>query len=134
MTYIFNSDEACTIPSYHTHVDTRQTVPQSIYRFFAYQHYYYGFPYYFYAAVIALLPVKLLAGLGSVSLNMLALRQIVSTLPMIAAIIVLVYLQTGFESKLKSILLFLLLCFLILRSYPMICGCIPKVWSSCLLS
>jgi 4-amino-4-deoxy-L-arabinose transferase-like glycosyltransferase len=109
MTFIFNSDEPAQYPHALRMLTPGKTLAQSIYRFFAYQHYFYGFPYYFYAAVFALLPVKLLVGLENVSLNMLVLRQIVSVLPMIAALIILVYLQTGFESRTRSILLFLLL-------------------------
>ena len=57
----------------------------------------------------ALLPLKLLGAAGSVSTNMLFLRQLVSVLPMVIALILLVYLQTGFESYIKSISLFLIL-------------------------
>lgn len=109
MTYIFESDE----PAQYTHpmrmLTPGKTWNQTLYRFFAYQHYYYGFPYYFYSAVFVLLPLKLAAGLGNISLNFLFLRQFVSVLPMIAAMLLLVYLQTGFQSYLKSIVLFLLL-------------------------
>ena len=62
-----------------------KTLNQSIYRFTAYQHYYYGYPFYFYSAV-ALLPLKFISGLGNTAYNMLFLRQLVSVLPMIAAV------------------------------------------------
>lgn len=108
MTFIFEQDE----PAQYSHVigmiETRKTTAQAIYRFFAYQHYYFGFPYYLYSALV-LLPVKFLAGLENVSLNLLLLRQFVNTLPMIVAIMILVYLQTRFQSLLKSVFLFLLL-------------------------
>ena len=86
-----------------------KTLNQSIYRFTAYQHYYYGYPFYFYSAVIALLPLKFISGLGNTAYNMLFLRQLVSVLPMIAAVMLLVYLQTRFQSYLRSIFLFILL-------------------------
>lgn len=85
-----------------------KTLTQSIYRFTAYQHYYYGYPFYFYSAV-ALLPLKFISGLGNTAYNMLFLRQLVSVLPMIAAVMLLVYLQTRFQSYLRSIFLFILL-------------------------
>ncbi len=85
------------------------TLKQSIYRFIAYQHYYYGYPFYFYSAVVALLPLKLAVGVGSTTYNMLLLRQLVSVLPMIAAVMLLVYLQTKFKSYLRSIALFVFL-------------------------
>jgi hypothetical protein len=86
-----------------------KTLNQSIYRFTAYQHYYYGYPFYFYSAVIALLPLKFISGLGNTAYNMLFLRQLISALPMIAAVMLLVYLQTRFQSYLRSIFLFILL-------------------------
>src|SRR5258708_37718872 len=109
MTYIFNSDEPAQYPHMIRMLSGGETLSQTLYRFFAYQIYFYGFPYYLYSAVVVLIPLKLLVGLGSVSLNLLFLRQFDSVLPMIAAIMLLVYLQTRFESYLQSILLFLLL-------------------------
>ena len=108
MTFIFEQDEPAQYPHVIGMIETRKTIPQAIYRFFAYQHYSFGFPYYFYSALV-LLPVKFSVGLENVSLNLLLLRQFVNTLPMIAAILILVYLQTRFESLLKSAFLFLLL-------------------------
>lgn len=108
MTFIFEQDEPAQYPHVIGMIETRQTIPQAIYRFFAYQHYYFGFPYYFYSALV-LLPVKFFAGLENVSLNMLLLRQFVNVLPMTIAITILVYLQTRFDSFFKSIFLFLIL-------------------------
>ena len=98
MTYVFNSDEPAQYPAIIRMLTPAPSSPQSLYRFFAYQIYFYGFPYYFYSAVPVLLPLKLIFGLGNLQLNMLVLRQFVSVLPMIAAIMLLVYLQTKFES------------------------------------
>lgn len=109
MTYIFEADEPAQYPHAVRLLIPGKTFSQTLYRFFAYQHYYYGYPYYFYSAMVALLPLKLTVGLNNVSLNFLFLRQFVSVLPMVAAILVLVYLQTGFRSYIKSIVLFLLL-------------------------
>jgi hypothetical protein len=111
MTYIFNSDEPAQYPAVIRMLTfaSNPTLSQALYRFFAYQIYFYGFPYYLFSAVIVLLPVKLIFGLGNLQLNMLILRQFVSVLPMIAALMLLVYLQTKFESLLKSVGLFLLL-------------------------
>ena len=108
MTFIFEQDEPAQYPHVVRMLEPGKTVSQTMYRFFAYQHYYFGFPYYFYSALV-LLPIKLFVGWENVSLNMLFLRQFVNTLPMIAAILILVYLQTRFQSYLKSILLFLIL-------------------------
>src|SRR5271157_517800 len=109
MISIFDADEFAQYPNVVHMLKVGDTLSESVHNFFAYQHYYYGFPFYFYSAGIALLPVKIIQGIASVSLSMLLLRQMVSVLPMIAALILLVYLQTNFDSYLKSILLFLLL-------------------------
>ncbi len=108
MTFIFEQDEPAQYPHVVRMLEPGKTLSQTIYRFFAYQHYYFGFPYYFYSALV-LLPARLSVGWEDVSLNMLLLRQFVNTLPMIAAILILVYLQTRFKSYLKSIALFLIL-------------------------
>jgi 4-amino-4-deoxy-L-arabinose transferase-like glycosyltransferase len=108
MTFIFEKDEPAQYPHVVRMLEPGKTISQTIYRFFAYQHYYFGFPYYLLSALV-LLPFKLLGNWENVSLNMLLLRQFISVLPMLAAIIILVYLQTKFQSYLKSILLFLIL-------------------------
>lgn len=108
MTFIFEQDEPAQYPHVIRRLEIRDTIPQTLYRVFAYQHYYFGFPYYIYSALV-LLPARLSAGWENISLNMLLLRQFVNTLPMIAAILILVYLQTRFESYLKSISLFVIL-------------------------
>ena len=109
MISIFNADEFAQYPNAVHMLKAGDTWSQSVHNFFAYQHYYYGFPFYFYSVVIALLPAKIIPGIASVSWSLLLLRQMVSVLPMIAALLLLVYLQTNFDSYLKSILLFLLL-------------------------
>lgn len=108
MTFVFEQDEPAQYPHIARLLVLGKTIPQAIYRFFAYQHYYFGYPYYFYSMLV-LLPVKLFIDWENVSLNMLVLRQFVNVLPMIVAIGVLVYLQTGFKSYFKSAFLFLLL-------------------------
>ncbi len=108
MTFIFEQDEPAQYPHVVRRLEIRNTIPQTLYKIFAYQHYYFGFPYYGYSALV-LLPVKLLIGLETVSLNMLLLRQFVSVLPMIAGVTILVYLQTRFKSYLQSAFLFLFL-------------------------
>ncbi len=108
MTFIFEQDEPAQYPHVIRRLEVRDTIPQTLYRVFAYQHYYFGFPYYIYSALV-LLPARLSASWESVSLNMLLLRQFVNTLPMVAAILILVYLQTRFVSYLKSISLFVIL-------------------------
>ncbi len=82
---------------------------KSLLRFVSYQHYYYGFPFYFISNTLALYPLKFTIGLGSVKWNMLMLRQIISVLPMLLALIFWVFLQTKFQSVFKSVVLFIFL-------------------------
>ncbi len=84
------------------------SVKESIYRFTAYQHYYYGYPFYLFSAVGVLLPLKLL-GLATTQNMLLFYRQIVSLLPMMAALMLMVFVQTRFKSYLRSTLLYLFL-------------------------
>jgi hypothetical protein len=88
------------------------TFMQSVYRFVQYKHYYYGYPFYLYSVLFALLPARLFAGIASVSLDFLLLRQLVSVLPMLAAVWLLVYMQTKFQRFWVSIFLFLFLLFI----------------------
>lgn len=83
----------------------------TIKHFFAYQHYIYGFPFYVVSTIVAL-PFQWIfqSELGSHTQSLLlALRQFVSVLPMICSVILLVYLQTRFQSWFRSIFLFLFL-------------------------
>lgn len=72
-------------------------IKEAIRRFIAYQHYSYGFPYYFYSAVM-IFPLKLANDLSSTTQVMWVLRQFVSVLPMVAAVIIFTYLFTRFRS------------------------------------
>jgi hypothetical protein len=109
MVSIFEPDEAAQLPHVMRMVIPASTPKASFRNFFYYQHYYYGFPFYFSSAVFALLPVKYLVGLGSTTINMLAMRQVIGVLPMIIAVIVLVYVQTRFKHMLASVTTFLFL-------------------------
>jgi hypothetical protein len=82
----------------------------NLYSFIAYGHYYYGYPFYLSSALIAL-PVELAIGLRSqgTQIYLLLLRQFISVLPMILAVLVLTYVQTGFRSYIRSIFTFVLL-------------------------
>lgn len=80
-------------------------------RWVFYGDYHYGYPFYFFSAV-AVLPVKLAFGerfTDHTGLNLLLLRQFISVFPMLLAVILLVYMQTGFRSTAQSIGLLILL-------------------------
>ena len=54
MTFIFEQDEPAQYPHVIRRLEIRDTIPQTLYRVFAYQHYYFGFPYYVYSALVLL--------------------------------------------------------------------------------
>ena len=75
----------------------------------SYGHYIYGYPFYLYSALL-ILPVRLFYGtqfLNQTQIILLILRQFVSVLPMIIAILILVFMQTEFHNRLISITLFI---------------------------
>ncbi|MFT3893065.1 MAG: hypothetical protein QM730_15660 [Anaerolineales bacterium] len=109
MISVFEPDEFAQYPHPIRMLDQpASSLKGSIYQFIAYQHYYYGYPFYLFSAVAALLPLKLL-GLDTTQNMLLLYRQLVSILPMIAALLLLVYVQTKFRSYFRPILLYLFL-------------------------
>ena len=75
----------------------------------SYGHYIYGYPFYLYSALL-ILPVHWLYGtqfLNQTQIILLILRQFVSVLPMIIAILILVFMQTEFHNRLISVVLFI---------------------------
>ena len=109
MISIFEPDESAQYAHPLRMLSGGETFKAAARRFVYYQHYYYGFPFYVSSALFALLPAKILIGLGSTQLNMLLLRQMISVLPMILAVLVFVYLQTRYTAYLSSLALFIFL-------------------------
>lgn len=109
MISIFEPDESAQYAHPMRMLTGGETLRAAARRFIYYQHYYYGFPFYLSSVLFALLPAKIFVGLGSTQLNMLLMRQMVSVLPMILAVLVFVYLQTRFKSYLSSLVLFVFL-------------------------
>jgi len=109
MISLFEPDEFAQYPVVLKMLTPGETVKHAVYNFIAYGHYYYGSPFYFSSALL-LLPVKLTSSLrASSQLNMLLLRQFISVLPMLGALLLLTYTQTKFTSAAKSIGLFIFL-------------------------
>jgi len=85
-----------------------------IYGLIVYEDYHYGYPFYFLSALV-LLPVRLFLGpnfFEQTQLNLLILRQMISSLPILISSILLVWIYTHFRSWWKSLLLFLLILFI----------------------
>ncbi|MGB9800721.1 MAG: hypothetical protein ACPLUL_11570 [Thermanaerothrix sp.] len=69
-------------------------------RWIIYGDYHYGYPFYFFSA-LAVLPVRLIHGgefINYTAVNLLLLRQFISVLPLIIAILLLIYEQTKFKT------------------------------------
>ena len=108
MISLFEPDEFAQYPVVTQMLTSDGSRNQTIYNFIAYGHYYYGSPFYFSSALL-LLPLKLTQNLANTQLNILLLRQFISILPMLGALLLLTYLQTKFTSPVKSIGLFVFL-------------------------
>ncbi|NMC84165.1 MAG: hypothetical protein GYA58_02645 [Anaerolineaceae bacterium] len=107
MISVFQPDEYAQYP-YVLHMLTGGTLWQSIHSFLVYGHYYYGYPFYFFSG-LALLPVKWILGAGwstATATIMVVLRETINVLPMLIALLLLVWMATKFRSYWKSLLLF----------------------------
>jgi hypothetical protein len=102
MLAVFEPDEFAQYPYVLQMLRGGDTLTEAARRFFAYQHYYYGFPFYLLSAV-TIFPLKLINGLSSTTQIMWVLRQFVSVVPMLIAALIFVYLFTRFERYETSI-------------------------------
>ncbi len=108
MISLFETDEFAQYPIALRMVEPADSIKQNLINFFIYGHYYYGWPFYASSALVTLAGT-LIQGYNNTQFNMLLLRQVISILPMLAALQLLVYVQTKFRSYKKSIGLFVLL-------------------------
>ena len=107
MVRVFEPDEAAQLPYVLAMLAPAESFIQGIKNFVFYQYYFYGFPFFGFSA-LSLLPLKLLGGLGNTAQVMLVLRQIVSVLPMLIALLLLVYMQDEFRTY-RSVVMFVFL-------------------------
>jgi hypothetical protein len=108
MLSVFAPDEFAQYPHVIRMLTPGKTLAETAFNIIVYRHFYYGYPFYLISA-ITLLPLRLLHALQNTPMVMLTLRQLISVLPMIAAIMVLVFVQTRFRLFWTSLVLFLLL-------------------------
>jgi hypothetical protein len=114
MLFVLSQDENIQYPYVLRMVTPDETIIETLTQFVAYQHYFYGYPFYFLSALV-LLPVRFIFGdqmAAHTQLNLFLLRQLVNVLPMTLSLILLVYLQTRFRSRWRSIVLFSFLAFI----------------------
>jgi hypothetical protein len=111
MLSIFEVDEYAQYPHAIHMLTPGENLVGSIRNFFIYLHYFYGYPFYFFSALV-ILPVRLIYGQDWTRMTTLIvtlLREMINVLPMLAAILLLVYTQTHFRSRLRSVVLFLVM-------------------------
>jgi hypothetical protein len=107
MIRMFEPDEAAQLTPLLNMIAPADNLIQGIKNFVFYKYYFYGFPF-FSISALAILPVKWLGSLANDAALMLVLRQVISVLPMLIALMFLVYLQDGFRTY-RSVVLFLFL-------------------------
>ncbi len=107
MVQVFNPDEAEPLPYVFHMIKPGENLAQTLKNFIFYDYYPYGFIYFAYSAIV-LVPLQWFGQLQNIPLVMLTLRQMVSVLPMLAALLLLVYLQDEFHTY-RSFALFILL-------------------------
>ncbi len=108
MIQMFEPDEAGPLPYLLRMIAPAANLDKQLRAFVFYEYYYYGFPY-FAISALAILPLQLAGHLSQLPLVMLILRQAISVLPMLAALMILVYMQDGFRTYRSSVLFLFLL-------------------------
>ncbi len=109
MVSMFEPDEGVMIPVIQQMTAPKEGIRAFVYHFIAYEFYSYGFPH-FAPSALVLMVLKWLDLDGNMPAVMLSLRQVISVLPMLLALLLLVYMQDGFKTY-RSIVLFLFLLF-----------------------
>lgn len=97
MVQVFEPDEAAPLPYLFHMIKPGESLAQTLKNFIFYDYYPYGFVYFAWSALV-ILPLQWLGQLGNTTLVMVVLRQMVSVLPMLAALLILVYLQDEFRT------------------------------------
>lgn len=107
MLTIFEPDEGAIYSVVDRMTYPRATFGESLHHFINYDFYHYGFPFFGLNSAIAY-PIRWAGQFENTALLMLVLRQLVSVLPMIGALLLLVYMHDGFQTY-RSVALYLLL-------------------------
>jgi len=105
---MFQPDETAPLPSMLHMIAPAASLDQALRSFVFYDYYYYGFPF-FASSALAVLPLQWTGHIQDLTLVMLTLRQLISVLPMLLALLLLVYLQDGFRTYRSPVLFAFLL-------------------------
>jgi hypothetical protein len=104
MVTAFEPDEGKPLPFLLDMLEPADSLGQALRNFISYGYFFYGFPFFAFSG-LTLLPQALAGDLGDIPQVMVTLRQFANLLPMLLAMLVLVWLQTGFRNY-KAILVF----------------------------
>lgn len=104
MVQVFQTDEANPLPTVLRLITPADSLAQVAKNFIRYGYYPYGLLYFAISAIVVL-PLQWLGLIQHTTLVMLVLRQMTSVLPMLAALLILVYLQDEFRTY-RSFVLF----------------------------
>ncbi|HOE70407.1 MAG TPA: hypothetical protein PLE10_02160 [Brevefilum sp.] len=107
MVSMFEPDEGVMIPVIKSMVAPKESVKDFLYYFLFYGYYFYGFPFFASSALVTF-PFQWLNQINNIQWLMFALRQVISVLPMILALLLLVYMHDRFKTG-RSIILYLFL-------------------------
>ena len=113
MLSVFEIDEYAQFPNLQPMLSGGESLKYTIRNFLVYQHYFYGYPFYFFSSLVAL-PFRLINGPDFLSQTrplMLALRQLINVLPNMLAAFVLTYFATRFRSLFSSLIVFSIILF-----------------------
>ena len=108
MVQMFEPDEGVLLPYVMDMIAPAPDLEQSLRNFIFYEYYFYGFPFFGLSALV-LLPLKWLGLLNNIPLVMLVLRQMISVLPMLAAFLLLIYMQDRFRTYRSPLMLIFLI-------------------------
>lgn len=108
MVQMFEPDEVNPLAAVQRMIAPQPNLDKTLRAFIFYDYYYYGFPF-FATSALVVLPMKLLGQSANLPLVMLVLRQAISVLPMLLALLLLVYLQDGFRTYRSPVIFALLL-------------------------
>jgi hypothetical protein len=106
MLAVFEPDESVPLPYVFEMIKPAETVKDALINFAFYEYYFYGFPF-FAVSALSVLPLVPLGLIDDISLVMVILRQVLSVLPMLAAVLLMAHIQPGFKSY-KSLVLVVL--------------------------
>ena len=97
MVQMFQPDEAAPFPALTSMIAPAPSAFQALHNFVFYEYYFYGFPY-FASSALVILPLQWLGRIQDMPTVMLVLRQLISVLPMLATLLLLVFMQDGFRT------------------------------------